>query len=236
MTTHQIDLETIQPHDLLVDGAEKSDLNDTRIRDFIENGLSVGYWHTQSVASVTWTIPHGLNTRCVVFLCQNGVYKAFYPQEADIGLNTITLTFPVAVSGYCAVLFAKVLVSPGIGFSNLIAYPYQDGSGGTLSGGDPVYISAAGTVDLASWNAKATAQIVGIVYYIDISTSPYTIWVVDSGNYALFTGLTVGDVYYLEDGGYIKGPITSGKYRVRVFVASATDSAHIRLEEPEYVI
>lgn len=67
-----------------------------------------GFSHTQTTASVTWTITHGLNTLCPVIDCwttNNGSLTKILPVSVDaIDVSTVQLTFSTARDGVAYVI------------------------------------------------------------------------------------------------------------------------------------
>jgi hypothetical protein len=66
--------------------------------------MDQGFVYTQSSPSTTWTINHNLNTQIPHVDVYGSDYYAVIPQEVvATTLNTITITFPNALSGYAIV-------------------------------------------------------------------------------------------------------------------------------------
>jgi hypothetical protein len=117
---------------------------------------------------------------------------------------------------------------------------------GSIVIGAPVYVSAAGAVDLGKADAAATVQLLGLVRDTSITTS-------ESGNIqtdGVLTastdqwdavvgttgGLAAGAVYYLSEAtaGLLTAtaPTTAGQFVVRVGVALSTVALDITIEPP----
>jgi hypothetical protein len=63
--------------------------------------LDQGYVHTQSTPSVTWNIPHNLNTLTPLVDVYTSDYYQVIPQEVySTGLNNAVVVFPTAISGF----------------------------------------------------------------------------------------------------------------------------------------
>lgn len=112
---------------------------------------------------------------------------------------------------------------------------------GSISKGQPVYVSSAGSVDLAQADAAGTKSVVGFVYDTSIATattgSIQTDGVIEVADWTSIAGsatLTAGSKYYLSDSspGEITStaPTTSGNYVVPIGTALSTTELEITIE------
>ena len=120
---------------------------------------------------------------------------------------------------------------------------------GTITIGQPVYCSAAGSVDLAKADAAGTTKVLGLVRDTSILTSAsgeiYTdgILTATTGQWDAVAGttggLTFNTYYYLSEAtaGHITAtaPSTTGKYVVRVGYALSTTELKIEIQ-PEILL
>jgi hypothetical protein len=117
---------------------------------------------------------------------------------------------------------------------------------GSIVIGAPVYVSAAGSVDLAKADAAGTVEILGLVKSTSITTSESGIiqtdgiltastaqWDAAAGTTG---GLSAGAVYYLDPdtAGLLTdtAPTTAGDFVVRVGVALSTTDLDISVSAP----
>jgi hypothetical protein len=121
-----------------------------------------------------------------------------------------------------------------------------NGNAGAIVIGQPVYVSAAGSVDLAQADASATVEILGLVKSTSITASASGsiqtdgILAATTGQWDVVTGgsggLTAGSIYYLDQdtaGNLTTTPPTAaGDFVVRVGLALSTTELDITTSEP----
>ena len=109
--------------------------------------------------------------------------------------------------------------------------------------GQPVYIAAADTVDLALADAKATSGVIGLVSDASIDSSAVgtilTDGILTSTDWMAVVGaatLTVGSVYFLSDvaAGTLTttAPTTTGSFVTRVGTAISTTTLEVTISRP----
>ena len=109
--------------------------------------------------------------------------------------------------------------------------------------GQPVYIAAADTVDLALADAKATSGVIGLVSDASIDSSAVgtilTDGILTSTDWMAVVGaatLTVGSVYFLSDvdAGMLTttAPTTTGSFVTRVGTAISTTTLEVTISRP----
>ena len=109
--------------------------------------------------------------------------------------------------------------------------------------GQPVYIAAADTVELALADAKATSGVIGLVSDASIASSVVgtilTDGILTSTDWTEVVGaatLTVGSVYFLSDvtaGTLTKtAPTTTGSFVTRVGTAISTTTLEVTISRP----
>lgn len=114
---------------------------------------------------------------------------------------------------------------------------------GAITIGQPVYIAAADTVDLALADAKATSGVIGLVS--DASIDPAAVGtiltdgILTSTDWTAVVGaatLTVGSVYFLSDtvAGTLTttAPTTTGSFVTRVGTAISTTTLEVTISRP----
>ena len=116
-------------------------------------------------------------------------------------------------------------------------------STGAIFIGQPVYIAAADTVDLALADAKATSGVIGLVLDASIDSSVVgtilTDGILTSTDWTAVVGaatLTVGSVYFLSD--TVAGTLTTtatttaGSFVTRVGTAISTTTLEVTISRP----
>ena len=114
---------------------------------------------------------------------------------------------------------------------------------GVMYIGQPVYIAAANTVDLALADAKATSGVIGLVSDASIDSSVVgtilTDGILTSTDWTAVVGaatLTVGSVYFLSDtvAGTLTttAPTTTGSFVTRVGTAISTTTLEVTISRP----
>ena len=67
------------------------------------------YLHTQSSASITWTITHNLNTVTPIVQFYDSTNSMFFPASVDnTDNNTVTVTFGSATTGRAVVMYGSI--------------------------------------------------------------------------------------------------------------------------------
>lgn len=116
-------------------------------------------------------------------------------------------------------------------------------NGGAITIGQPVYIAAADTVDLALADAQATSGVIGLVLDASIASAAIGTIVTDgiltSADWTSVVGaatLTVGSVYFLSD--TVAGTLTTtattttGSFVTRVGTAISTTTLEVTISRP----
>lgn len=95
-------------------------------------------------------------------------------------------------------------------------YAFTLDSSTNLSAGDPIYIDSAGEAAKAAANSASTAGVVGVAIAATSTNDPVTL--VTHGSINVYSGLTLGEVYYLDDAGGIDiySGIASGNRAIRI--------------------
>jgi hypothetical protein len=74
----------------------------------VGSGLAGGYVHTQSVASASWSVVHGLNNTNAVVTVYDSDNKVIVPDEiTSVDADNITITFSEAIAGFASVVSAS---------------------------------------------------------------------------------------------------------------------------------
>ena len=116
-------------------------------------------------------------------------------------------------------------------------------NGGAITIGQPVYIAAADTVDLALADAQATSGVIGLVSDANIDSTAIGTIVTDgiltSADWTSVVGaatLTTGAVYFLSDvtvGTLTTTPTTTtGSFVTRVGTAISTTTLEVTISRP----
>ena len=116
-------------------------------------------------------------------------------------------------------------------------------SGVAITIGQPVYIIAADTVDLALADAKATSGVIGLVLDDTIASSAIgtilTDGILTSTDWTAAVGaatLTAGSVYFLSDTTVgtltTTAPTTAGSFLTRVGTAISTTTLEVTINRP----
>lgn len=106
--------------------------------------------HTQTTASVTWTVTHNLNNETPGVTVWDSTKKVVIPQEiASVNANSLTITFPVSQSGYALISNGTILqnASTVVTASYAISASYAPGA---LVDGATYNITASWAIS-ASW-------------------------------------------------------------------------------------
>jgi len=106
---------------------------------------------------------------------------------------------------------------------------------GNLVLGEPVYISASGSMDKAQANAAATAKVIGFVADATVATGAVGACQTD-GVLSGLTGLTPGASYFLDatTAGAMTttAPITAGQFNVHLGTAISATELEISIKNP----
>ncbi len=81
--------------------------------------------HTQSTASLTWNISHGLDSQDFIFIAYNDQNEVQYVSPSNVTNNSFTLTFTEPTSGKCAV-FVSTETRASINLSDMFVKSNND--------------------------------------------------------------------------------------------------------------
>jgi hypothetical protein len=198
------------------------------------NSMTGYYLHDQTIASNVWTVTHNLDTRYLSVTPIDAANLSYvgrydYPEIFYVDTNTLTLTFPTAVTGKVVVIGSGGFDNPAGGLDTYVQY----NDGGVLNG------SPAFTFDNTS-NIVTVQNLQTTVISTGANTTAGTI----TGNWSLTTGsrltATYADLaeYYCADKSYEPGTVLEfgGEQEVTLAKEESNRIAGVVSTNPAYVM
>lgn len=136
--------------------------------------------HTQTTASVTWTVTHNLNNETPGVTVWDSTKKVVIPQEiASVNANSLTITFPVSQSGYALISNGTILqnASTVVSASYALSASYAPGA---LVDGATYNITASWAV------SAATASFLAGTFTRGATIADVTLGISTTGSYIVW--------------------------------------------------